>query len=104
VSRCRCASSCGFNHGAVSAAIAVQPGAVAEPRQHRGVGLLPRVAFRYVMPAHAGNDCALLHTWKAATAGSAQLRQAKCGAWQQGFGTISHVDAYQVRVDWLFRA
>src|SRR5262245_39951076 len=36
------------------AAIAAQPSALAEPHQHRKVGLLPGVVFRYVMPAHAG--------------------------------------------------
>jgi hypothetical protein len=38
----------------VPAAIAVQPGALAELRQHRQVGLLPGVVLGYVMPAHAG--------------------------------------------------
>jgi hypothetical protein len=74
VSRFRCASSCGSIMVLCRQAIAVQPGALAKSREHRSVGLLPRVVFRYVMPAHAGNGCALLHTWKAGTAGSAQLR------------------------------
>ncbi len=61
-----------LDHDAVPAAVAVQPGALAEPRQHRKVGLLPGVVFGYVMPAHAGDGGALRRTWKAARAGGAR--------------------------------
>ena len=47
--------------------------ALAEPRQHRKVGLLPGVVFRYVMPAYAGDGGALRRTWEAARAGGARL-------------------------------
>ena len=58
-----------LDHDAVPAIIAVQPSALAEPDQHREVGLLPGVVFGDVMPAHAGDRGALRRTWKAARAG-----------------------------------
>jgi hypothetical protein len=42
-----------LDHDAVSAAIAMQPGALAELDQHRKMGLLPGVVFWDVMPGHA---------------------------------------------------
>ena len=50
----------------------LQPGALAEPRQHRKMGLLSGVVLGNVMPAHAGDGGALRRTWKAATAGGAR--------------------------------
>jgi hypothetical protein len=55
-----------FDHDAVAAAVAMQPGALAELRQHCKVGLLPGVVLGNVMPAHAGYRDALRRTWKAA--------------------------------------
>jgi hypothetical protein len=57
-----------LDYDAVTAIIAVQPGAFAEPDQHRQVGLLPGVVFEYAMPAHAGHRGALRRIWKATRA------------------------------------
>jgi hypothetical protein len=61
-----------LNHYAVPAAVAMQPGALAQLRQHREVGLLPGIVFGDLMPAHAGDGGALRRTWKAARAGGAR--------------------------------
>jgi hypothetical protein len=60
-----------LDHGAMPTAMAMQPGALAEPRQHRKMGLLPGVVFGNAMPAHARDGGALRHTWEAARAGGA---------------------------------
>ena len=62
------------------------------------------IALQFLLTAPDPNR----RTRKAARAGGAQLlphlHLAKWGAWQQCSGTISHVVACQVRVDWLIRA
>ena len=60
-----------LDHDAMSAVVAVQPGALAELDRHRQVRLLPGVVLGDVMPAHAGDGGALRRTWKAARAGGA---------------------------------